>query len=45
MDYNLIQEYVENNVIYQSSNSEKLSSKEKKFLKPYVDKYIDEHNL
>lgn len=45
MDYNLIQKYVENNVIYQSSNSEQLSSKEKKFLKPYVEKYIDEHNL
>ena len=45
MDYNLIQSFVENNLIHQSSNSEQLSSKEKKFLQPYVEKYIDEHNL
>jgi len=45
MDYNLIQSFVENNLIHQSSNSEQLSSKEKKFLQPYVEKYIEEHNL
>jgi len=45
MDYNLIQSFVESNKIHQSSNSEQLSSKEKKFLQPYVEKYIDEHNL
>lgn len=45
MDYNLIQDFVEKNTITLSADASNLSSKEMKFLNPYVKKYIDEQNL
>jgi len=45
MDYNLIQDFVEKNECKLSFDTPNLSSKEIKFLSPYVEKYIDEQNL